>query len=420
VTGIPLVRANGDKSVDFGLVADVISGSTVREQEADLRRVISDTAAHLVVYGYLSDNPDDPDSLNLDFNFYYVSDAIRQNPDAVSGQYILGKSIAVKREFDPQKEPNITQSLTRQIWDRARALFWITVGLGQDADALQRQDAYDTFQQAKAELAGLNDKELQGLLSYFSGRQALWLGQYITATNELTQSLKLIADFPNAYHTLALVHFDQAQLTIAYPDGAASVPAEQAACFSKERLDGRADESEVDAHLKASLELLKQAIESARERGWHHTEHISRLTLGLVQRMQAQSWINRDNPEAALAGFINAEETLKIALAGFAGEGKDTYVGWSHLGLGLTYQYRGPAEWNIADIEGGLDAPDERAVEVKKEIAWLDKAIQQYDKCITQDVRDNTSYETYIVDCGCKYYQAQAVKKKQGLLSELR
>lgn len=370
--------------------------------------------ANLVVYGYITENEGEPE---LELEFYYQSATVRQEPDAVTGRYVLGQ--AIKFGGNPEEDPGLgAEEIAERLGARMRALTWITLGLIQDA--LDHHDrALEIFQTAERELREWNRTDGKGILHFFIGRQALFLRDYDLAIDQLETALNYNPDFANAQHTLGAVYFDMAQLYFGFTGG--NVPPEQAICFSPEQVAQTkarfADEAEAWQTLATSEELLHSAANLAERLEWSHVEHIARLTLGLADQLEAGASLDRDgSPDQIAAKLDEAETQLEHALDGFTAVHHPQYIGWSHLGLALVQDTR--ADLIYRQNEAAFGEVSDKTLGVLQAMdARLTDAIEQYDACRAQ--KDQVVYDPYfklkLIPCACDFYGQEARNYQQEL-----
>lgn len=379
--------------------------------------------ATLVVYGYIFNQRDDQDGeWTLQLEFYYMSPTVRQEPDAVTGRYVLAD--AIQLSGDPEQDPEgWAWDVNRLLGPRMRALSLITLGLIQDAID-DHKAALKTFESAKndAELAAWNARDGKGILHFFVGRQALFLRDYDLAITELNKALDVYQDFANAQHTLGAVYFDMAQLYFSFDDEEeVEIPAGQTICFDRDQvIETKArfkDEAEAWDTLWTSQETSRKAITTSQQLEWPHVEHVARLTLGLANQLEAQAHLYRDgSTTAADEKLAEAEAQFKLALEGFTADNHPQYIGWSHLGLGLVQDNR--ADLLFRQNEETFAVGNEQAVAVLQAMsARLTDAIRHYDECRKQKafVIIDRHFTNKVITCGCEYYGDRADEYRQRL-----
>jgi tetratricopeptide (TPR) repeat protein len=377
--------------------SEVIEGDNQNAQEQDALRLAQEIGANVVVYGSVAA---ENDKWSLQLYFYYVDPEIHTQPDSVSTSHILGEAIPLDNNPITAPERAILE-IPDELYIRARALTWIAAGLHVDS-VRDWKKALDFFLKGQHSIAEnqVDDPELQAVFYYFVGREELWLRRYEDATSNIELAIAANPDYANAYHALGVIYFDRAQI---YFSQNSNTLGDESCAVNADRAAAAADEDvaweytvEAQRALTQTLELAEQVNHSK----WSHVASVAHLTLGLVQQLQAQVFFY-DGQLSDVEPLLNMAKThFETARVGFsAAPPRNTYIGWSHLALGLYYSIR-------ADLAAaGVSTDGQTRADL------LHNAIDQYNSCIRFKTDTDTYFNKQVIDCGCTPYKAEAEEK---------
>jgi tetratricopeptide (TPR) repeat protein len=393
--------------VDKNITLGVIYGLTAQERAAAAERLAEQIQADMVVYGYLIEQEG---SQRLELEFYYRSDTLRGEPDAIAGRHRLGEAISLPVSF--KQDPTIAKEWILEPLDfRTQALFWLTLGL--TYDVLDKQEkSLEIFLEAEEALQEWEDADGKEVLYYFIGREAYWLRQYDLAIAYLEQAQASNPRYANAYATLGAVYYDRAQLYFVRDQ---PIPPEMADCVTTEHLEqAAATLAEAMADIDRAVDYLRQAVEIAPDSLWPPIEYISRLSLGFTYRLKGQLYLFAKNYEAAEPWFVAALEQFQMLRQVFDKMEQHQFLAWAYSGLGATRQMQAYL------LFGQVDPTDSNALAAVKQAGaeLFTSAAEHYEQCMeTGNKVADLVFKREVVECGCAYYH-KIVQEQQASLQQ--
>lgn len=399
---------------------DVIRGASSETRAKAAALLAKRVEADLVIYGYLvdphvtftaggllpvhaQDTSDESDSASFQLEFYNRSQNYQDQPDAITGRYVVGEPIRLP--FDHRAEPTATiQFLSQPLNQRSEAMFWIAKALLLDF-LNQQQDALDTMLEARKQLENWQSEEGQALLAYFTGRQALWLRDYELAEEQLDEAIDRDPDYANAYVTLGAVYYDKAQLFYIKPP----VPEGLARCVRTDHLE-RAAQSEEEVHrlLDEAIASVDRGIEIAPDAPWPPIESVAKLVQGNNYRLKGDAFLKEGQLDEARRWFADAIALLNSVQPVFQDQGQQRYVVWTQLARGTTTYLQ--AFVHVEEVRQG----EPMKPELDQAIGLLQQSAAELQQCIdgAVDIQDPV-FDEKVVDCGCRYYLNRATEDQR-------
>ena len=358
------------KRAQIGFIADEKAARARAEQ----------IGASVLIYGYLDrDHGFKP-------QFYVAHDLVRGDVDAVSGNYQLGEAVPVPFPIRLD-DPGVRGALSVGPSTRARALFWLSVGLTHEVVGESAQ-ALAVFRQAEEQLATTwQERDGKEILYFFIGREALFLSRDFPEAEYLDQAEQAFAE---AIRIGQKYHGDYARAHI----GLAGVYYERARQAPPELRLETGDLAQAIAEYQAALDLAPPETQVAA---------IARLGLGIAYRMQAEAHLVNGQDAEAEAGLVQAVDDLKQAVSPLAQADLYRFLAQAYLALGASYHQLAYLRAEQGDRAASLELYRQASDAYGLCIAQGETAA--FDRILTQK----------IVADGCVPYQRQA----QAALSEL-
>ncbi len=351
------------KRATIGFIADEKAARAKAEQ----------IGASVLIYGYLDrDHGFTP-------QFYVAHDLVRGDIDAVSGNYQLGEPVPVPFPIRLD-DPGVRGALSVGPSTRARALFWLSVGLTHEVIGESAQ-ALAVFRQAEAQLATTwQERDGKEILYFFIGREALFLSRDSPGEEYLNQAERA---FVEAIRIGQKYHGDYARAHI----GLAGVYYERARRAPPELRLETGDLVQAIAEYQAALDLAPPDAQVGA---------IARLGLGIAHRMQAEAYLVNGQDTEAEVGLARAIDELQQAAGPLTQAGLHRFLAQAYLALGASYH-----QLAYLRAEQGDQAASQ---------ALYRQASDAYGLCIAQGkvaAFDRILTEKVVAD-GCVPYQQQA------------
>jgi tetratricopeptide (TPR) repeat protein len=324
---------NSEMGTELGPVADEGAAQALAER----------IGADMVIYGAI-------DQRNELMPKFYITTQARGEIDAtVTGHQALGsRPIRV----DPATSLGTGTDLAR----RARALFYLTIGLTYDAIG-RSEEALNVYRDAEIQLASWNEKgEGKETLYFFLGQAALYLSQQqdgIAQAPALRQEARQAFEngvnsnptYPRPHVGLGSVYFLQAQET--------------------QPLSALLGEVDV---LNRALDEYRVALDLAQQASDRQAQILSTYSLGTAYYLQGRAHRSADQIDAARGAFRQAGDAISSILGALKETSQPRL-------LGQAYQAVGNADKQLAELSAEQGDPGEAK-------ALYEQARQAYERCI--------------------------------------
>ncbi len=385
-------------------------------------RLAREWKAMMVIYAVLAPVADNNSARDLQLDFYYAVQKVRDEPDVAIGHHPFGAALAIAFEDDPILAREKLES-NPDLLQRTKALVWLTKALTKEVID-EPVDALAIYQEGERSLAAWENPAARAVFYYFMGRTALLLKDLAEAERAFTQAL---VDDPNnikAHIGLGNYYYTQAQLyavrqqplaielnqcTLAATDvnTVAATSGKVPTSFAQAQAALLSAQAEYQRAITLANQPLAQSPAS---------QAVARLMLGSTDRLLGELLViecgdcatNAESTVAlrqqATAVLHQAEESYRQSIETFQRTQKYDFLTFTYQGLGATQRALGHLQQLQADPKAAA--------------ASFQQAIQFYQACLGNEARSSGEQESEFqqrIKCYCRTYEQEVQKSYIGL-----